>query len=201
MPPFRRFRKTSATATEAYEGRHRYEHWYVDNQVYFITARCRDRFPALASQSAKKIFWDRFDHYTREFGFTPWVTSLLDNHYHTLGYLQVGENLGPMMQRLHGSVAKLVNDLLPVRWKPFWRGAGHRDYFDGCIRDEKQCRLAYKYTLRQAERHAIVKDWRQYPNTRVAIELERGLKRALELGAFLEHIPYKRYAKPRPTGR
>lgn len=71
MPPYRRFRKSSSTAHESYNGRHRYEHWYLDNQVYFITARCRDRFSAFATEEAKAIFWDRFDHYTREFGFTP----------------------------------------------------------------------------------------------------------------------------------
>ena len=43
-----------------------------------------------------------------------------------------------MMQRLHGSVAKLVNDLLPQRLTPFWRDAEGKGYFDGCIRDEKQ---------------------------------------------------------------
>jgi REP element-mobilizing transposase RayT len=100
---------------------HRYEHWYLDNQVYFITARCRDRFPAFSTEAAKNIVWDRFQHWTDTYGFTPWVTSLLDNHYHMLGYLRPGENLGPMMQRLHGSVAKLVNDLLPERRQPFWR--------------------------------------------------------------------------------
>src|SRR5688572_17033846 len=115
MGGFRKFRKSSSSSTEAWAGRHRFEHWYLDNQVYFITARCRDRFTAFASEAAKAIFWNRFENYTAEFGFTPWVTSRLDNHYHTLGYLKVGENLGPMMQRLHGSVAKLVNDLLAER--------------------------------------------------------------------------------------
>ncbi len=201
MESFRHFRKSSATKTESYKGHHRYEHWYLDNQIYFITARCRSRYPAFASEAAKAIFWDRFDHYTDEFGFVPWITSLVDNHYHTLGYLKSGENLGKLMQRLHGSVAKLVNDLLPQRRLPFWREAGNQDYFDGCIRDEKQCRLAYRYTLNQSVRHGIVDDWRRYPHTKVAIELERGLRRALELGAFLEHVPYKRYQKQRKTGR
>jgi hypothetical protein len=125
---------------------------------------------------------------------------LLDNHYHTLGYLRIGNNLSEMMRRLHGSVVKLVYDVLPIRRVPFWREAGHRDYFDGCIRDEKQCRRAYKYTLTQAVRHGIVKDYREFPHTRVPIELERGLKRALELQAFREKVPYKRYQTPRPTG-
>ncbi|HEX2474515.1 MAG TPA: hypothetical protein VHK01_07215 [Lacipirellulaceae bacterium] len=198
MSQIRRLVKSSSSTRESYRGQHRYEHWYLDNQVYFITARCRDRYPAFAGEQAKSVFWDRFDQYVIEFGFTPWVTSLLDNHYHTLGYLRTGKNLGPMMQRLHGSVAKLVNDLLMERRVPFWRESGHRDYFDGCIRDEKQCRRAYKYTLTQAVRHGIVSNWRTYAHTHVAIELERGLKRVLELNAFLEHVPYKRYQK---TGR
>ncbi len=197
MGKYRHFRKSSSSASESFGDNHRFEHWYLDNQVYFITARCRDRFPAFTSDVAKSVFWDRFDHYTAKYEFTPWVTSLLDNHYHTLGYLKVGENLGTLMQRLHGSVAKLVNDLLPERRIPFWSEAGHQDYFDGCIRDEKQCRLAYRYTLTQAIRHGIVKNWRDYPHTHVPIDLDRGLKRALELCAFLEKVPYKRYQKPR----
>ena len=198
MSKFKRLRKSSSSSYEKWGERHCFEHWYVDNQVYFITARCRERFPAFRGEAAKAVFWDRFEHYATEFGFTPWVTSLLDNHYHTLGYLKVGENLGPLMQRVHGSVAKLVNDLLPDRRAQFWSEKGHRDYFDGCIRDEKQCRLAYGYTLKQAVRHGIVRDWRDYPHTRAAIALDRGVKRAVELGAFLEDVPYKRYQQGRP---
>lgn len=197
MSEFRRFRKSSATKRERHAGQHRFEHWYLDNQIYFITARCRDRYPAFDSERAKQVFWDRFDHYTTKYGFTPWVTSLLDNHYHMLGYLKTGDQLGTLMQRLHGSVAKLVNDQLSDRRVPFWSEAGHQDYFDGCIRDEKQCRLAYRYTLTQSVRHGVASDWRDYPHTHVRIDLERGLSRALELKAFLEKVPYKRYQKPR----
>jgi len=102
-------RKASRSARERFKGRHRFEHWYVDNQVYFITARVRDRFTAFDTEPAKSIFWDRFSYYTARFTFAPFITSLLDNHYHTLGYLRIGLNLKVMMQRLHGSVAKLVN--------------------------------------------------------------------------------------------
>jgi REP element-mobilizing transposase RayT len=96
--------RTSRSTNAHHRGRHRHEHWLVDNQVYFITARCRDRFPAFAGEDAKNIFWNRFDYYTNEFGFVPWITSLLDNHFHTLGYLRHGESLPSMMQRIHGSV-------------------------------------------------------------------------------------------------
>lgn len=182
-----------------YQGQHRREHWYIDNQVYFITARCRDQFPAFESKQAKAVFWDRFDHYTAQYGFTPWVTSLLNNHYHTLGYLKVGENLGPMMQRLHGSVAKLVNDVLEAdgqkRRKGFWKDSDRKDYFDGAIRDEKQARLAYRYTLKQGQRHGFVAAGQFYPHTRVRVAVEPAIRRSLELEAFLEGVAYKRYQK------
>ena len=186
-------RKSSESSNTEYRGRHRYEHWYCDNQVYFITSRCRDRFRAFASEKAKAVFWDRFEHYTAKHCFTPWVTTLIDNHYHVLGYCKHGDRLGEMMRLIHGSVAKLVNDLLAERLRPFWTDTGHQDYFDGCIRDELQCRRSYRYVLTQSVRHNICRDWREYPHTRVNVELERGLKRALELGAFLEGVPYKRY--------
>ena len=192
-------RKSSPSKGSVYRGKQRFRHWYRDNQVYFITARCTDRFPAFASQQAKRVFWDRFDHYILEHLFTPWVTSLMDNHYHVLGYCKLGHRLGEMMRKIHGSVAKLVNDLLGARRVPFWSGPGHQDYFDGRIRDEKQCRLAYRYTLMQSVRHGVCADWRQYPHTHVNVELERGVRRALELRAFLEGVPYKRYQRRRKT--
>jgi len=194
---YKRFRKISSSSMTFRDGRHRFEHWLIDNQVYFITARCRDRYLAFASERGKAVFWDRFLHHTRDNGFYPWITSLLDNHYHTLGYLRVGEKLPRLMQRIHGSVAKLVNDHLDPPLKPFWREREGHEYFDGCIRDEKQCRQAYRYTQRQSVRHGLCRDWREYPHTRIEIELERGVKRARELGAFLQSVPYKRYESKR----
>ncbi len=195
----RRIKTISRSQNREYQGHHRFEHWLVNNQVYFITARCRDRFPALASDAAKAVFWDRFNCYAKEFGYVPWITSLLDNHYHTLGYCRVGEMLPKMMQRLHGATSKLVNDLLPQSFKPFWRDDKGKQYFDGCIRDERQARLAYRYTLMQSVRHGVVTDWRDYPHTRINVELEPAIRRALELNAFLVGVPYKRYQRRRPA--
>jgi len=190
---YRRFTKSSRSRDETHDGNHRFEHWYIDSQVYFITARCRDQFPAFESEQAKAIFWDRFEHYCREFGFEPWITSLLDNHYHNLGYVRVGANLKLLMQRLHGSVAKIVNDLLPERRSHFWRDKKGTEYFDGCIRDQKQHRAAHRYTHMQARRHGVMHDYVLYPHTRIYVPLDVAVRRAEELGAYLEDVPYKRY--------
>ena len=189
------FRKGSHKAEEYFGSQHRFEHWYCDNMVYFITARCRGKTHAFDQESCKLIFWDRFDHYTAKFGFVPFVTSLMSNHYHTLGYLRQGENLGPMMKGIQGSVAKLVNDQLIERLTPFWTDAGHQNYFDGCIRDEVQCRRAYRYVLTQCRRHGVCESPVDYPHTRQRVGLEQAVARALEKNAFMTGVPYARYAR------
>ena len=94
-----------------------------------------------------------------------------------------------MMQRFHGSVARLVNDTLPTKLTPFWRDGRKQSYFDGCICDGKQFRRSYRYVLIQSVRHGLVADHRGYPRTRVYVELERALNRALEKDAFLPDVP------------
>lgn len=192
-----RFRSTSISRFEYHGKQHRFEHWYRDNSIYFITARVRGGVHAFESEAAKQIFWECFDKYTQQFGFNPWLTSLLDNHYHTAGHLLIGENLGEMMRLIHGSAAKRVNDLLPQRIRPFWYDSGKQGYFDGCLRDEVQGRRTYRYVLLQAVRNGIVRDWRDYPHTRVNVELEDAIGRAKAEHAFMEGVVYERYAKLR----
>lgn len=42
-----------------------------------------------------------------------------------------------------------------------------------------------------------LRDFRDYPHTRIHIDIERGIARALELRAFLEDVPYHRYDRRR----
>jgi REP element-mobilizing transposase RayT len=189
------FRKSSISSGEFYDGQHRMEHWYRDHTVYFLTARCRDKTHAFATEEAKAIFWDRLLFYAEQYGFVLWVVSLLDNHYHLVGYLEKGENLGPFMRHLHGSVAKLVNDTLCKRLKPFWYDSGKQSYWDGCLRDEGQARKSYRYTLLQAVTAGLVQDYHDYPHTRVFVELEQAIKEANDKNVWLEDVPYKRYQR------
>ncbi len=69
--PVPNFRRSSYAPHRVYNDQHRFEHWYRDNQVYFITARCRDRYPAFRTEAAKAIYWDRFAYYTKLYELTP----------------------------------------------------------------------------------------------------------------------------------
>jgi hypothetical protein len=194
-------RKSSGWDRKHLEGPDPFQQWYRDNQVYFITARCRDGFPAFACERASGVFWVKFENYALVHQFEPWVATLMSNHYHFIGYATNGMAIGEMMRKLHGSVAKLVNDLLPERRVPFWRDEDGHDYFDGCLRDDDQFVRAYRYTLMQAVRARIVEDWREYPNTRVYVSMEEGLKFARGRRAFLYGVPYKRYERKKSKGR
>jgi REP element-mobilizing transposase RayT len=196
----RRFARSNPSSNEFFNGRHRFEHWYRDNSVYFITARCRGKFPAFQAESAKQIFWDRFNHYTQMHRFETWAVSLLDNHYHKIGYVKDASQLGEMMRKIHGSVAKLVNDLLPQRQVPFWGNDQHDDYFDGCIRDVLQLERAYFYTRDQAVRAGIVRNYRDYAHTKIYIERDVAIAKALKLDALMSDVPYQRYEKRRRRG-
>lgn len=194
------FTRSNPSKREYWQGRHRFEHWYRDNQVYLITARTRGGANVFEGDSAKAVFWDRFNHYTAMHGFEPWVTSLLVNHYHTVGYVPVGIELKEMMRKLHGSVAKMVNDLLDVRGMrvvPFWGDGENRDYFDGCLRDETQLIRSYGYVLKQSMRHGACRDWCEYAHTRVTRSLEACVQFAREHRALMYGIPYARYERHR----
>lgn len=193
-----KFRSSSYTRRERHDGKHRFEHWYRDNSIYFITSKTRDAHRAFASEDAKSVFWDRLNFWSEGHGLELWCVSLLDNHYHILAYLKSGENLGPLMHRLHGSVAKLVNDLLPARHLPFWRTAGNKDYFDGCLRDENQLRRTFRYVQNQAVRARIVKRWEDYAHTRAYITFDQAIERARQLNPYLPEVPYARYTKRKP---
>ena len=191
------FSRSHPSTREYWQGNHRFEHWYRDNQVYLTTARTRGGVVAFESEVAKAVFWDRFTHYATMHGFMPWVVSLLVNHYHAIGYLRVGNELKELMRKLHGSVAKLVNDELEVRLVPFWGDGENRDYFDGCLRDETQLRRTHSYVLRQSVRHGVCRDYRDYAHTRMYLSLEESLAFAREHRALMYGVPYARYERHR----
>jgi len=47
--------------------------------------------------------------------------------------------------------------------------------------------------MMQSERHGVCDDWRDYPHTRIEVELGQAIVRASELRAYLEGVRYKRY--------
>ena len=57
-----------------------------------------------------------------------------------------------------------------------------------------------RQVLTQCKRHLICDDPKDYPHTHVNIDLDRAIKRALELKAFMKGVPYKRYGEGKFRG-
>jgi REP element-mobilizing transposase RayT len=189
------FRKSSVSRREHFQGKHRFEHWYRDNSVYFVTARTEGGAHVFKTRGASDVFWASLDRYSKQYGLNLWVATLMSNHYHLLFYMRWSENLGPFMKGLHGSAAKLVNDLSETRLVPFWSWKGRHTYFDGCLRNEKQLTLTYRYVRDQAVRARLVRDWTQYPDTKVLCDLDAALRFAMDRKVFPSNLPYARYAR------
>jgi REP element-mobilizing transposase RayT len=194
--------KSGTSRKEWYDGAHKFEHWYVDRSVYHITSRVRGKLSVFTTAETCSIFWTKFEQYAGENTFEPWIVTLMSNHYHVVGYLEQGNKLGQMMRKFHGSVAWMACKSLGISHKPFWRDDEHRDYFDGCLRDEIQLTRSYRYVLTQAQRAGIVPRNDTYPNTRSYVSMEEALRRASERNALLKGVPYARYDNPgRKRGR
>ncbi len=112
-----------------------------------------------------------------------------------IGYLRVGVELKELMRKLHGSVAKLVNDTLDARMVPFWGDRQNRDYFDGCLRDETQLVRSYRYVHRQCVRHRVAREPEAFEGTRVWRSLEECVAFAREHRALMWGVPYARYER------
>ena len=195
----KRIRKSDPSSREHRNGRHKFEHWYVDRTVYFLTARVREGLFAFEDPACQTIFWSKFDQYTRAHQFDPWIATLLVNHYHVVGFAQNRVALGQMMRKLHGSIAWLICKHLDIQHKPFWRDSASNDYMDGCLRSEKQLEDSYLYVRNQSVKARLVKRWEDDPNTRVMKPLEDCLTFARENDALLKGVPYPRYERRNRT--
>jgi REP element-mobilizing transposase RayT len=197
----RRFDRSGKSRNEWHDGAHQFEHWYRDRSVYFISSRVRDRRHVFTTPETCAIFWAKFEQYASNNTFEPWIVTLMSNHYHVVGFLNEGSALKEMMRKFHGSVAWMVCKNLEITHKPFWRDDQHRDYFDGCLRDQNQLVRTYGYVERQAVRAGLARRVGEYPNTRAYVSLDETMRRAQERDGYMEAIPYARYDERRKRGK
>ena len=149
---------------------------YIDNQTTSSLRHCRDRIRP--SHRAAEDSSGIASTITPLSMLRALVTSLLDNHYRTLGYLRVGKNLGLMMlahprfrrkfgeRNAHANVAY-----------PFWSESGIGDYFDGVDHDEIKCREP-SWSRYGRQCGMALRRLAEYRHTSCD-RLNRGVKRAL----------------------
>ncbi len=123
-------------------------HLYFDDVIYFLTARTYGGREIFDTPEKKNILLKSI---AQNFNFSQykifaWV--ILDNHYHLLFKTFSGRALSAIANKIHGQSSLFLNKIdNQVGRKVF------QNYFDRCVRDEKEFWLYFNYIHHNPVKH------------------------------------------------
>jgi putative transposase len=133
-------------------------HLFVNDSFFFITAGCYHKKAYVDSDAKKEFLYvticKEVKRYLAELH--GWV--LLDNHYHILIKLQDAFLLPRLIQTIHSKSAITINNIDGQRGRKVWY-----DYWDECIRDQKDFYTKLNYIHLNPVKHGYVDDPAKYP--------------------------------------
>lgn len=144
---------------------HHPPHILKDNSIYFITARTVSDFRQdstikyFNTDQKKNIFYSVLKEAKNRFKIALYAWVLLDNHYHMLLKIKNSHNLSKFIQNLHTNSARLLNLLDKKPNRKIWY-----QYWDHCIRSEKDFYQHFNYIHNNPIKHKKVKDLEELPN-------------------------------------
>ncbi len=140
---------------------HHPPHLYLDDTIYFLTARVYKKEKIINTNQKKKILlknlWSEF----YKAGYKIYAWTVLDNHYHIEFITRRGKDLGEMLNLIHGRTSFEINKIDGIRGRKIFQ-----NYWDRCIRDEKDFYFHFNYIHHNLVKHGYVKtqdDVLKYP--------------------------------------
>ena len=132
-------------------------HYYFDNKIYFITSRTVDRERILDTEEKKNVLKKTMIEAGNKFkiGFYAWT--ILDNHYHLLLDVLKGESIPGFMKTINGKSAFLLNRIDEIKKRKIWF-----NYWDTCIRSEKDFWMRFNYIHHNSVKHNYAKKMDNY---------------------------------------
>ena len=141
--------------------KHHPPHIYEDDTFYFLTARTVEKNKLFDTGEKKRIFNRTLKNVLEKYNYLLYAWTILDNHYHLLVKIAIGENLKFFVKDLHSLSAKRINELDGQTGRKVWF-----QYWDRCIRDEKDFYFHFNYIHHNLVKHGYVKiqdDVLKYP--------------------------------------
>ena len=131
-------------------------HLRLDNQIYWISASTWER-KKIFSNSRKPIWVEVLKNLSKDPNrkLIAWV--LLSNHYHLLIYLETEPGPSQFIKILHGTSSFLLNKEDRIRDRKVWY-----QYWDKCIRNEKDLYTRFNYIHNNPVKHSYVKSMDDY---------------------------------------
>jgi len=137
---------------------HRPLHLDLKDEIYFLTGSVYSEDSVFIDNSNKDIFLNVLLEQVKLLGYKIFAFAILNNHYHILlqtSYVNISDFVG----RLHGKVSYIINKKEKrVGRKIFYQ------YWDWCIRNEKDFYIHFNYTHINSIKHGLIEDFEQLVN-------------------------------------
>ncbi|MEX1248091.1 MAG: transposase [Anaerolineales bacterium] len=130
---------------------HHPPHLFADQSRYFITASTYESLPLFRMNQSKEILREALGSLSSELGIqlSAWV--ILDNHYHLLLYVDLGETLKTFIQRLHGRTSFEINKRAKKRGRQVWH-----NYWDTLVESEADYWTRFNYIHYNPVKHGCI---------------------------------------------
>jgi len=139
------------------KSRHTPPHLRLDDTYYMITGTIYQQKPFLKADDDKAFLLEAIleNHHQFQWKLSDWV--ILDNHYHLITKSHIGKDLPKLIGRIHGKTSRLIKQRNRPVCQRFWW-----NYWDRCIRDEKDYYTRLNYIYHNPIKHGYVRDLREY---------------------------------------
>ena len=159
-------------------------HLFIDNTPYFITASIYQKRPLLQTNEIKEFLLQTIKNCFAEKGWQLQHWVILNNHYHLLAISNKGEDLSKIISKTHMLSAQLIHQKTKAE-KPIWW-----NYWDYCIRDEKDYFIRLNYLWHNPIKHGYVTNLNDYSYSSFPQTLEQQGRDSL-IQQFKEFTEYK----------
>ena len=137
---------------------HRPTHLYLNNKIYFVTGKTFHGEKYFNTDQKKIIFRQIFNNLSKQMGIKIYAWILLDNHYHFLvsfnnALTGVTPKISKFINRLHALTALKLNKIDNLPNRKIWY-----QYFDRCIRSEKDFWTRFNYIHNNPIKHGYIKN-------------------------------------------
>ena len=168
--------------------KHRPPHIYIDDTIYFITAGTVNKAKYFDNDKKKGILLDVINKACRKFLLDLIAWTILDNHYHILTGIDIGEKVPKFVNNLNANSSRLLNQHDKCQGRKVWH-----QYFDRCIRQEEDYWTRFNYIHHNCVKHGYSDNMRDYKYSSycqwIEDEGEEWMNNVLETYPVLDFTP------------
>jgi putative transposase len=142
-------------------------HLFIDEAIYFVTCTTYGKAKLLETREKKMLVLNTLEEVmsSHDIDLVAWV--ILDNHYHTLFQVKNAKTIPLVFQRVHGKSSFEINRIDGIRRRKVWY-----NYWDECVRDERDYYNKLNYIHLNPVKHGYVENAEDYEFSSYPVYLE-----------------------------